>query len=386
MHKYRIIDCDEDLKATVETICQQDSYALDTEFHREHTYWPKVALVQIAWLNQIVLIDPLATKLAPLKALMESDALAVVHAAAQDFEVLNRECGAIPKRFFDTQIAAGFLGLAAPSLALLHQRELGVELAKGHRFTNWLKRPLGVDQLEYAAADVARLIEIQDRLVSQLKSLHRTRWVEDEFVVMRQRSSTVRDPNEAWRKIKALRQLKGRTLVVARALAAWREQHAATVDRPVRNVLPDLAVAAIAQAMPSNLQALKKIRGVDPGVAKGKRGAEIINTVALGLAEDWQPPPKPKRRDSARDYRCAVTLAAAWINQFAKDQKLDPALLATRADIEAFVRGDKTARLSQGWRADLAAEQLRRLVDGDAALVCDQDILVLEARSRQSLT
>ena len=113
-----------------------------------------MALVQIAWDDQIVLIDPLAIDLKPLKALMDSDALAVLHAATQDLEVLEQACGAIPMRLFDTQIAAGFLGLSTPSLAYLHERELGVPLAKGSRFTDWLERPLGTAQLDYAASDV----------------------------------------------------------------------------------------------------------------------------------------------------------------------------------------------------------------------------------------
>ena len=169
MSPYRIIDTDDELAAAVDALLTQDRYALDTEFHRERTYWPKVALIQIAWDDDLVIIDPLAVDLAPLKDLMESDSLAVLHAASQDLEVLEIACGAVPRRLFDTQIAAGFLGMSTPSLAALHEREIGIQLPKSSRLTDWLERPLGKAQLDYAASDVAHLLEIHDRLLEQLE-------------------------------------------------------------------------------------------------------------------------------------------------------------------------------------------------------------------------
>jgi len=383
MLDYRIIDTADDLQATVDVLSRTDRYALDTEFHREQSYWPKVALVQIAWDDQIVLIDPLAVDLKPLKALMACDSLAVMHAARQDLEILDLACGAIPARLFDTQIAAGFLGLSTPSLAYLHERELGVPLAKGSRFTDWLKRPLGTAQLDYAASDVARLLEIHDLLVSKLEARDRLSWAHAECEIMRSRDLTPRDPNEAWSRIKEARHLKGRPLAVARSLAAWRERRAATLNQPVRFVLSDLAVASIAQAMPTNQDALSRIRGIDRGLAKGRHGAEVLKAVKEGLESGWRPPKNPKRNADAKDYRPAVTLASAWISQVARVKEIDPALLATRADVEAFLRGDDDPRLAQGWRAELVGNHIRRLVDGDASLAFDKDIVVLEQRSNQ---
>ncbi|MCY3850780.1 MAG: HRDC domain-containing protein [Acidimicrobiaceae bacterium] len=385
MPDYRIIDRDDDLYAAVDVLCRQDRYGLDTEFHREQSYWPRVALVQIAWADQIVLIDPLAVDLKPLKALMDSDALAVIHAAIQDLEVLEQACGAIPKRLFDTQIAAGFLGHPTPSLAFLHERELGVPLAKGSRFTDWLERPLGAAQLDYAASDVARLLEIHDRLASRLEARERIPWAEAEFEVMRRRDRAPRDPDEAWSRIKEARHLKGRALAVARAIAAWRERRAAELNQPVRFVLSDLAVASIAQAMPTNRKALTKIRGVDRGMANGRQGIEVLKRVQEGLESGWRPPRSPKHNTDTRDYRPAVALATAWTAQVARDNELDPALLATRADVEAFLRGDDNPRLAQGWRAQLVGDRIRSLVDGNASLAFDNDAVVLEERSGQPM-
>lgn len=383
MRDHRFIDTADELASVVEQLLGQDRYALDTEFHRERTYWPKVALVQIAWPGELVLIDPLEVDLSPLQAVMESDALAVLHAAAQDLEVLELSTGAIPQRIFDTQIAAGFLGMSTPSLAALHERELGVQLPKANRLTDWLERPLNNAQRDYAAADVDRLLDIHDQLTEQLVALGRLAWADEECEIMRTRDRGPRDPLEAWRKIKEARHLKGNALSVARSVAAWRERRAADVDQPVRFVLSDIAVVAVAQAAPTSIDALASVRGVDRGVAKGALGERILQAVAEGVEANWRPPRPPKRRNDGRDLRPAVALVGAWVNQIARDRQLDPTLLATRADVEALVRGDEDARLAHGWRAETAGGPITRLVSGDAALAFEGSNIVLEERSRR---
>ncbi len=293
--EYRIITDDAALASVVAEVASQPRYALDTEFHRERTYWPKVALVQLAWPDDLVLIDPLAVDLTPLRELMESDALAVLHAASQDLEVLELACGAVPRRLFDTQIAAGFLGLSTPSLAALHERELGIQLPKGSRLTDWLERPLGDSQLAYAAADVAHLLEIHDRLLSQLGPRGRLDWVETECEIQRTRNRGPRDPMEAWRRIKEARHLKGTAVSVARSVAAWRETRAAEIDQPVRFVMSDIAVVAIAQSAPRDLERLGKIRGVDRGLARNSLGEQVLAAVAEGVQAN-HPPAAPSGR------------------------------------------------------------------------------------------
>lgn len=383
MRDHRFIDTTDGLDDVVEQLLTQDRYALDTEFHRERTYWPKVALVQIAWPGELVLIDPLEVDLGPLRVVMESEALAVLHAASQDLEVLELSTGAIPRRLFDTQIAAGFLGMSTPSLASLHERELGVQLPKGNRLTDWLERPLKDAQRDYAAADVDRLLDIHDRLTAQLDELGRSAWADEECEIMRTRDRGPRDPLEAWRKIKEARHLKGNALSVARSVAAWRERRAADVDQPVRFVLSDIAVVAVAQAAPTTVEALASVRGVDKGVARGVLGEKVLEAVAEGVEANWRPPRTQKRRDDGRDLRPAVALVAAWVNQIARDRQLDPTLLATRADVEALVRGDGDARLAHGWRAETAGGPITRLVSGDAALAFDGGNVVLEERSNR---
>ncbi|HLN06769.1 MAG TPA: ribonuclease D, partial [Acidimicrobiales bacterium] len=137
-----------------------DVYGLDTEFHREKTYFPHLALLQLAWEGGIALVDPLAVDVSPLARVLDGPGLAVLHAAEQDLEVLERACGTVPSSLFDTQVAAGFLGQVSPSLVNLVERVLGIRLLKGDQLTDWTRRPLSAGQLSYAAGDVAHLLEL----------------------------------------------------------------------------------------------------------------------------------------------------------------------------------------------------------------------------------
>lgn len=380
---YRYVDTAESLDEVLAALSDQPRYALDTEFHRERGYWPDPALIQIAWADQIALIDPLAVDPRPLARVIGGDAVMVAHAADQDLEVLDRATGAAPDRIFDTQIAARFLGLDTPSLTALCERELGRRLPKANRLTDWLERPLSPSQLDYAAADVACLLDIADRQSARLDQWGRADWAADEFEALLRRSREPRPPEQAWTRIKEARRLRGRARSVARSLAAWRERRAAETNRPVRFVLPDMAVVTIAEAAPRSAEEMAGLRGVDAGLARGRLGRPILDAVREGIELDWRPPPQARPARLGQDLKPAVGLVATWIQQTARDLSIDPTMLATRADVEALMRGDADARLDQGWRADLVGEPISRLVAGDAALAFEDGAVVFEERSRR---
>ena len=386
MGNYRYIDSDAGLRASVVALSGEPRFALDTEFHRERSYWPEAALIQIAWPGDLVLIDPLAVDVRPLSEVLSGGGLMVAHAASQDLEVLEHCCGAVPARIFDTQIAAGFLGRGTPALSSLYESEIGWRPPKADRLTDWLVRPLKTSQLEYAASDVMHLLEIHDRMAARLDELGRVDWAEAEFALLLERSRRARRPEEAWTRLKEVRHLRRRDLPVVRSVAMWRELRAARVNQPVRHVLPDMAVASIARAAPRTTENLAAVRGVGEGVARGRLGSAILKAVADGLASNWRPPPaRPARSGHAERLRPAVGLVTSWVNQLARERMIEPSLLATRADIEALIRGDADARLSRGWRSEIVGEPVRRLVEGEAALAFDDGQLVLEERSRRPM-
>ncbi|MDQ2725817.1 MAG: ribonuclease D, partial [Actinomycetota bacterium] len=194
----------EALTVVVDRLRSAERYALDTEFHRERTYWPKVALVQVAWgagpagPAGVALIDPQAVDLSPLEGVLAGPATMVAHAADQDLEVLELVCGRGPSRLFDTQVAAGFTGWASASLASLSAGYLDIEVTKGDRLTDWSRRPLTDSQLAYAAADVDHLLRLADALLADLDARGRRAWAEEECERLRLRSHTPANPARAW--------------------------------------------------------------------------------------------------------------------------------------------------------------------------------------------
>ena len=354
----------------VETLLGEPRYAFDSEFHRERTYFPKLALAQFAWPGGIALVDPLAVDITVLRPLLESEVVCVMHAAQQDLDVLSHSCGVVPARLFDTQLAAGFVGYGTPSLANLMQGELKISVPKGDRLTDWLRRPLTEDQKVYAAADVANLLELQDRLVGQLERAGRLSWAEAACEELRTRPVSGTDPDGAWLRLKDVRMLKPKARGVARSIASWRERRAMSVDSPVRQILPDLAILGISQKQPRTVEELAQARGIDERHWRGNLGKEIIAAVQDGLREEV-PLPVADGEELDRSLRPAITLVSAWVSELARQEKIDTALLGTRGDIIGLLRNDPDARLANGWRAELLGDKVRRLVEGRAALTFD---------------
>jgi ribonuclease D len=373
------------LDAVVDEALEADEYALDTEFHRERTYYPDLALVQLAWPGRLVLVDPYALDLAPLRRLLQGPGLAVLHAADQDLEVLDVAVGAVPRRLFDTQLAAGFLGMSTPSLTTLVEKVLGRRLPKGDRLTDWTRRPLTPEQQSYAASDVEHLAAVREHLVRQLDGRGRLAWAEQECEAMLHRPRGVGEADTAWWKLKETRQLRGKARGIAQELAAWRERRAAELDMPPRFVLPDMALASIANRPPSSLSQLREVRGMDGRYLKGDAAEQILDAVRRGAELPSSHLRLPPGDELDRTLRPAVTLVSAWVAQLAADLEIDAGLLATRADLHAFLRREPGARLATGWRHGLVGEPVRLLVEGEAALAFDgEGELVLEARSRRS--
>jgi len=346
-------------------------YALDTEFHRERTYFPRLALVQLQWGKTNVLIDPLAVDPRGLADLLRGSGLAVLHASQQDLEVLRYAVGEVPSRLFDTQLAAGFIGYSTPSLAALAQSQLKVTLSKGDRMTDWLRRPLTESQCSYARSDVAYLEQLFERISGRVDQLGRTTWVNEACEELRVRPWGESNPEDAWLRIKDARALKGEARGVAQALAAWRERRAMATNIPLRRVMSDMALLGIAQAAPRSTEDLAHARGVDERYLSGSIAREILAAVKEGRERvvelDTQAHDPLEKR-----LRPAVTLVTAWIGELARTAEIDPTLVATNRDIVALLAGGES-RLAHGWRRDLVGRDIERLLKGESGLSFDGD-------------
>lgn len=365
------IDTDAALRDFVVASVGCGQYSIDTEFHREKTYFPRLALVQVRARDVTALIDPLAVDMALMRPLLEGDDLAVLHAAQQDLDVLAQSIGFVPARIYDTQLAAGFIGYSSPSLVNLAASLLRVNVPKGDRLTDWLRRPLTNDQRNYAASDVEHLAAMKEIIDRDLETRGRTAWAEEACEELRTRQMGPGDPWDAWLRVKDIRTVKGRSRWVARHVARWREERAMDLDIPPRHVLSDIALLGIAQRVPRSLDDLSSCRGVDGRLARGATGESLLDAIddALDDAEKGDLSfPSNDGDDLDKSMRPAVTLVGVWVAELARQSDLDPALLGTRRDIVELLSGTAGARLSSGWRADILGHDVELLVKGRRAL------------------
>ena len=342
--------------------------AVDTEFRREKTYYPRLALLQLGVNGLAFLVDPFQVDMTLLAPLFESNVEFVFHALEQDLDIIERACGVRAKVFFDTQIAAGFIGLSRPSLAHLADRLLGVELPKADRLSDWTQRPLTEAQKIYAASDVAHLLVMKAKISEELESAGRLAWALDEFEYVSSRRKEPTDPALAWQKIKECRSLKGNARKVAKSVAQWREERAIELDIPPRYLLSDLTVAAIAQLAPKTKQELLKVRGIDPRQINNGTDVSILEAVKAGLLLDKVPDIPHQNDDGIRGAGAVVSLCLAWLSQKCNDERFDPTIVGTREDVTQLLAGEKDSRLGTGWRYELIGRQLLEIKSAKLSL------------------
>lgn len=365
------IDTQSDFESFISAAALSPRYAIDTEFHRERTYYPDLALVQIRYESADgtahgALIDPKPLDLSPLAGLFSSPSLALMHAPMQDFDVFEHEVGVLPSRFFDTQIAAGFLGFSSVSLSALVQKYSKVSLAKGDRLSDWNRRPLSPAQKTYAYSDVQYLSAIVDSLGKELRRRGRMEWVQLSFAELLAARRPPLDPYEAWRSISEARSLDQPRRGALVELAAWRELRAREMNLPPRRVCGDIVLVCIAQRLPSSAADFSEVRGftrsklLDPAV--------LLQLVSAGKSRP-HPPPPPK--NAPVDQR-AVALVSAYVADLAAKEDIDRTLLATREDIENYLSGT-SSKLTSTWRSEVLGDTPRRLAAGELALALDNN-------------
>ncbi len=370
----------EDLSALCARARGFSAVAIDTEFLRERTYHAKLCLVQIATPDECAVIDPLAIDdLSPLADLMaDVDTLKVFHACSQDMEVLNHALGVCPAPIFDTQVAAGFLGERAQcsyhnlvhsfcgvslpkteSLTDWSRRPLspqqieyavddvrylidayrtinlvhsfcGVSLPKTESLTDWSRRPLSPQQIEYAVDDVRYLIDAYRTIESKLHSLGRTAWVRDEIRPLADPAHYRTDPRAAFKRVKRVNACTRRQLAVARELAAWREQRAETRDVPRKWVMSDEVLLALCKRAPKTIEDFRAVRGTEQLSARDVEVA--LDAIARGrrCPADNLPSVGRAHRTPAPELESVIDLMYALIRLVSERSGVATSLIISR--------------------------------------------------------
>jgi ribonuclease D len=368
----RIITDTEELAIFCAELSKGPYVALDTEFMRDQTYWPKLCLIQAAGLKAEGVIDPLSKgiDLVPFHKLLASKKIVkVFHAARQDVEIFFHQANAIPDPLFDTQIAAMVCGFGeAASYETLVRQVAKAEVDKSARFTDWSRRPLSKRQLEYALADVTHLRVIYEYLASALEKNSRARWVEEEEATLKNPATYRLDPKDAWKRLK-IRSGNKRLLTIAAALAEWREKEAQQRDVPRNRVLKDEALMEIAAHPPSKIEALSGIRGIQSGFAGGKLGNSLFATLKdarEGALSEHVLPTSGRRRAAAP---AALDLLKTLLRLRANEYGVASRLIANSEDVERLAAGeDDNHPALQGWRGKVFGNDARALRQGRLAI------------------
>ena len=370
------------LARTVEWLAEAEWFALDTEFIREETYWPRLCLIQVANDHHLACIDPLAIDdLGPLLELLYDPAITkVLHAAGQDLEIFHHLTGRVPAPVFDTQVAAPLLGHPEQAgFARLVASVLEVDLAKGHARTDWTERPLPAEALAYAADDVRYLVPLYHSLREHLAARGRIEWLDAEFARLTDPARYSPPVEDAWRRLKGAERLPERGRAVLQALAAWRETTARERDVPRGRIARDDVLIDVARAQPATRKQLQRLRSVRGGTLEryGERLLEIVAEAAGRTA-----PKLATRGRTAAPLDAAgealVDALSAAVRLRAAEVDLNPATLASRKELGRIAAGEPATEVLAGWRAGVVGADLQRLVDGAASLRVAGAGLVLE--------
>ena len=342
--------------------------AIDTEFIREKTYYPRLCLVQVCNGEIAACVDPLAIgDMSPLLTILyDPGTLKVLHAARQDLEIFLHDHGRLPMPVFDTQPAAALLGHGDQiGYANLVKLLLDVDLPKDQSRTDWSHRPLDEQQLRYALDDVVYLGRLYLHMRGHLFDRERLQWLAADFATLADPETYYPDPSDMWRRIKGRKLLRGRQLAVLRSIAAWREQQARARDLPRKWILKDDTLIELCRRMPRDPAGLAKIRGLEPGQIR-REGDTLIELIEQATAlprENW-PDDEDRPKPLSPSEEAMVDLMHAALRLIAEQHQLSPLAIASRKDLEKLLRGENDNPLNEGWRSSLAGQQLREVMAG----------------------
>jgi len=363
------IDTPEQLHDLCNRLASSEWLALDTEFLREKTYYPKFCLLQIANDHIAACIDPLQiddfSALLPL--LKDPNITKIFHAGRQDLEIFHQLWDTLPTPLFDTQLAAMLTGHGDQiGYAPLVQKLLGITLDKSHSRTDWSLRPLAQEQHRYALDDVIYLGKIYSQLKTELENLGRTPWLADDFKILATAATYQIDPQQQWQRIRGRQHLKGVQLAILQSLASWREALAIERNKPKGWIIKDDVLLELARRKPKDKAQLSRTRGLE-GHAIERHGDTLLKLISNSSTlppEAW-PQETTLRTRLTTEQEAMTDILMCAVRLLAKEKKLSPQALATRKELEQFTAGSQDPAFLSGWKKAVIGDDLQKILAGE---------------------
>lgn len=361
-----LIDSAEQLAECAERWARAPWLALDTEFVRVDTYYPKLCLIQVGDGKTSECVDILALPQpkALLAVLDDANIVSVLHAASQDNEILVQLNGRVPAPIFDTQIAATLLGIGDQiGYAGLVEKRLGIAVDKTLARTDWSRRPLKANEIAYAADDVRHLAQMYPALREELQQRGRLAWLEEDCARMNDPEQYRTHPDDAWKRLKGMQRLSPQEQSIAAALAAWRESEAQKRDRPRKWILEDDPIYRIAQRAPQNIAQMEALQVLPPKTLE-RHAKSLLDVVTKALAA--QGPAVAAVEELTGAQTSLLKKLQAVVQDCAGKLGIPASYLVSRSDLTQLLRDHDRADIAllQGWRREVAGDHLLTLVAG----------------------
>jgi ribonuclease D len=364
----KVITKSDDLKNLCERLKFSSYITVDTEFMREHTYWPILCLIQVGTPEEAHAIDPMAAglDLTPFYDLMsDANILKVFHAARQDIEIFVHQTGRVPHPIFDTQVAAMVCGFGdSAGYETLVSRLANAQLDKSARFTDWAQRPLTSRQVDYALGDVTHLCVVYEKLAALLAENGRVGWLDEEMATLERVETYRTEPEEAWLRLKT-RNRNRRFLGMVKSLAAWREREALTRNVPRGRILKDDTLLELAALRPTGLDELDKVRGISKRYSSEPAGGELLAviTTALKMPDNDLPPAPPHPATQATGPE--TELLKLFLRIKGQEHGVAAKLIATTDQLEELAAGkDAENPVLKGWRWEIFGKEALAVLKG----------------------
>ncbi len=344
-----LVNTDKNLKNIAKEIKTSSIIGLDTEFVRESTYFPKLALLQISTTNNNYCIDiiRITDKGILREIFLDNSIKKIIHSSKQDLESIYSHYECYPKNIFDTQIAFNFLFCESnPSYSKLVKKYFNISLKEGSWRTNWLERPLSDEKIKYACDDVNYLIDLYHILYNELEKEKKLDWCEEEILNDLEINNVITKPEDIWKRINFPNKIKDHQMTMIKKLAELREKDAISRDIPRKWVMTDSFIIKAAFCKLNDLDELIEI-------TKTKLSSKISNKVREVISEHSKDLGKDNKLLDIDEYHKQIVKCNDIMHSISNQYNIAPSFIANKKDIENFARGSKNVRFLKGWRFNI---------------------------------